>query len=204
VEGKSRELLVGSNDFLAMCEAPLSRLAKILSGVFLEAGLSPSSISGVLLAGGAAKTSMIRAFLAKAFGRFPSSPIAPEHVAALGAGLAACGEDNPQAFSARAQAGEDPPQSMRGDAAEAFSEAAAGLEEGCAPPSLYPRKDMRARHLIAWGERLYQETLGERRAAISCRLSAFAASVEAGKGTDVAAALFESFLKRIESSEIIY
>jgi molecular chaperone HscC len=65
---------------------------------------------------------------------------------------------------------------------------------------LHPREQERNRHLMAWGERLYQETLGHMRTVISDCLAAFSATLERQNPDEIAEAAekLTEFLKDLD------
>ncbi|MDR2749987.1 MAG: Hsp70 family protein [Clostridiales bacterium] len=175
--GKSRELIISADDFITISKEHLFKVSKVLQQVFRDASTRPSRVDRCVLSGGAAKMPAISSGLSRMTGGFPIRSLPPEEVSCIGARIAAAlGDQGP--FLLRAT-------NNTSLGALSYIELVTGAEE-------------RNLRLLAWGERLRQESLGSLRLQLTQRLSVFAGAL-GGRNPKIleeAAASLESFLKK--------
>lgn len=81
--------------FASICQNLLNRLRSPVERVLRDSDVQPSSLSDVILVGGATRMPVIRATISKMFRRLPSCTINPDEVVAIGAAVqAALKSDN--------------------------------------------------------------------------------------------------------------
>ena len=83
--GRKQEGLLTREAFEAECAGLIRRLRRPLELALADAKLDPNSFDAVVLAGGATRAPMVRALVARLFGRLPLSHIDPDTIVALGA-----------------------------------------------------------------------------------------------------------------------
>jgi molecular chaperone HscA len=90
VEDDRRETLrLSRAELEALVRPVLDRCAPAVRRALKDAGLEASSLSGVILVGGATRMPLVRRFVAELFGREPLGDIDPDQVVALGAAVQA-------------------------------------------------------------------------------------------------------------------
>ena len=78
------DMLVTPEGYEKRCESLLARLRNPIKRALSDASIRLQDIESVLLVGGATKMSLIRSFVSKLMGRFPSVAIDPDEVVAMG------------------------------------------------------------------------------------------------------------------------
>jgi molecular chaperone HscC len=178
--GKSRELIICADDFLRISKHHLDRVSKVLQQLFRDASTKPSRVDKFVLSGGAAKMPALSSGLSRMTGGFATRSLPPEEVACIGAGIAA-------------SMGEECPFPLRSTNNNSLG----------APPFIHlvSGSEERNLRLLAWGERLRQESLGSLRIQLTQRLSLFAGAMGSRnpKVLEETAASLESFLKKMDT-----
>lgn len=76
-------------EFDALIEPLLSRMARTCRLALRDAGVSAADVDGVILVGGATRVPRVRSYVAELFGREPLADIDPDHVVGYGAAIQA-------------------------------------------------------------------------------------------------------------------
>ncbi|MCL2400006.1 MAG: molecular chaperone HscC [Defluviitaleaceae bacterium] len=84
INKQNYELLVTPDGYEKRCESLLGRLRNPIKRALSDASIKLQDIESVLLVGGATKMPLIRTFVSKLMGRFPSVAIDPDEVVAMG------------------------------------------------------------------------------------------------------------------------
>lgn len=89
INDKILECKIKMEDYEKACQPLLSRLRRPIERALSDASIKLKEIDSIVLVGGATKLPIIRNFVAKLFGRFPSSGIDPDETVAVGAAIQA-------------------------------------------------------------------------------------------------------------------
>lgn len=85
--GKELQYRLGEDEFARLCGGMLARIRLPIERALRDARIRASSLSNILLAGGASRMPIVRKLVARMFGRFPACHINPDEVVALGAAV---------------------------------------------------------------------------------------------------------------------
>ena len=80
---------IAASKYTERCEDLLSKLRSSVKNAMNDANLSLKDIDNIILVGGATKLPIVRNFVGKLFGRFPSFDINPDEVVAMGTAVCA-------------------------------------------------------------------------------------------------------------------
>jgi len=84
LDGQSYSMPVLPEEYEKRCELLFSRLRNPIKRALSDASIKLNDIESILLVGGATKLPLLRSFVSKLMGRFPSTDIDPDEVVAMG------------------------------------------------------------------------------------------------------------------------
>ncbi|HOJ78319.1 MAG TPA: molecular chaperone HscC [Bacillota bacterium] len=89
INDKLYEWKLSAAEFENIAKPLINRLRLPIERAIRDAAINPDQLDEIILVGGATKMPLIRSFISKLFGRFPSCHLNPDEVVALGAGIQA-------------------------------------------------------------------------------------------------------------------
>lgn len=87
--GRELQYRLNEDEYARLCDGLLARIRLPVERALRDARIRASSLSDILLAGGASRMPIVRKLVARMFGRFPACQINPDEVVALGAAVQA-------------------------------------------------------------------------------------------------------------------
>jgi molecular chaperone HscC len=87
IEGQSYTMPVTMEEYEKRCELLFARLRNPIKRALSDASIKLAEIESILLVGGATKLPLVKSFVSKLMGRFPSAHIDPDEVVAMGAAV---------------------------------------------------------------------------------------------------------------------
>ena len=87
IEGETHTLTVDIDGYEKRCEPLFARLRNPIKRALSDASIKLQDIESILLVGGATKLPLVRSFVSRLMGRFPSGQIDPDQVVAMGAAV---------------------------------------------------------------------------------------------------------------------
>lgn len=96
IDDKVIEEEINLDEYEKACEMLLMRIRKPIERALKDASIKVKDIDEIILVGGATKLPIVRSFVAKLFGRLPNTNINPDEAVALGAAVQAAMKERNQ------------------------------------------------------------------------------------------------------------